>query len=239
MSAGSPEFGNVPSRESRTSGRRTRRELEDEICRLEAEQGLLARELNHRVKNLFAVVTSIIGLSGKAKDGEDAIRNAYDRVMALARANEVSLSQTRAVRAPLRRLVQSVVQPYQSLENNRIRIEGPDVLIPAAQVTAMGLLMHELATNAIKHGALRDGSGTVTIRWEVEPRSARDASGRESGHNHLVLDWTEDGDRSLARAAGNAGFGLRLMRQAALQLEAELEQTWTDNGLLMRLDMPL
>ena len=140
---------------------------------------LLARELNHRVKNLFAVVLAIVQMSARDKpEAKEVTDSIAQRIRALLTAHEVSQGELERPVASLRALVETSLAPYRS-SKHPAKIEGPDVMLPAKRVTPLGLVLHELTTNAVKYGAWRK-EGTVHVTWTEQDGSVR-------------LEWRETG----------------------------------------------
>lgn len=202
-----------------------------ELREAQERSELLLRELNHRIKNLFSVVASVISLSGRNVDTpEEAIGKALERVQALARAHDASLREG-DVSISLERLVRSVLEPYEQA-GGALQIEGPPVNVGPDQLTAFGLLVHELATNAAKYGALSSAGGALSIDWQVCDNG--------SGSEQVVFHWRETGGRpGDFKEPDQEGFGSRLIRQAAAQLRGDIEQEWAQEGLVTRLTLPL
>lgn len=185
---------------------------------------LLARELNHRVKNLFAVVLAIVRMSGKdvpaAKPVVDSIA---DRIHALLTAHQATQGTLDHPVASLQTLIETTVRPYLTAER-RIVLDGPPVEIPEKQVTPLGLVLHELTTNAVKYGCWASG-GELRVTW-------RYADGE------LVLDWIEDCP-GRGEEPATKGFGSLLMTSAARQLRGSIERTFTPSGVRVAIRVPL
>ncbi|MBB3034618.1 sensor histidine kinase [Alteriqipengyuania lutimaris] len=196
---------------------------------------LLAQELNHRVKNLFAMVLAIIQMSAREASDVAAYKERISaRIHALLTAHEVTqgtgTSADRLVReggASLRALVEATVQPHVS-EDKRLELDGEDIAIGRGQVTPLGLVLHELATNAVKYGCWQD-SGLLTVRW------------RQQGEL-LNLEWQEDReppDNPEDEDAGaQGGFGSTMMIGAARQLGGEIERTFGPRGVTVSIAFP-
>ena len=211
------------------------RELE--IARDRAD--LLAQELNHRVKNLFAMVLAIVQMSARDVADVAAYKDRIgSRIRALLTAHEVTQgSGTAADRlsreggASLRALVEATVEPHVS-EEKRLEIEGEDVAIARIQVTPLGLVLHELATNAVKYGCWSN-EGLLTVRWREQS-------------DLLHLEWQEERDGSIdeeereseARTEVGGGFGSTLMTGAGRQLGGEVERTFGPRGVTVRIVFP-
>jgi len=173
----------------------------------ELKQTLLAREVDHRARNALAVVQAIVRL-GRARTIEDYISGVEGRVRALARSHEL-LSQSRWQGADIHRLVEEEFAPYQSRDRRRAHLEGPAIILPPDKAQSIALIVHELATNAVKYGALSGKAGHVDFRWEL-----RDGQ--------LKLTWTETGGPG-APVPDTKGFGTRI-------IEASLNKGRGDNA---------
>ena len=185
---------------------------------------LLARELNHRVKNLYAVVLAIVRMSGKdAPDAKPVVDSIANRINALLTAHNVTQGSPGEAFGSLRMLVETTVGPYLSADRS-VSIEGADVEVSAKQVTPLGLVLHELTTNAVKYGCWTD-TGLLTVRWRKED-------------GELFIEWREDCERSIG-APEREGFGSLLMTSAARQLRGRIEREFTGKGLLVTIRFPL
>ncbi|MBX7541312.1 sensor histidine kinase [Qipengyuania sphaerica] len=184
---------------------------------------LLARELNHRVKNLFAVVLAIVQMSAKdkpeAKEVTDVIAQ---RVRALLTAHEVSQGELDRDLASLETLIETTLAPYRS-QNQTADVHGPEVLLPAKRISPLGLVFHELTTNAVKYGAWKHG-GTIDVSWEWQGDSIR-------------LTWRESGV-PIEAAPERKGFGSLLMESAARQFGGSVSREFTPDGLVVTIDLP-
>lgn len=188
-------------------------------------QHLLLREMNHRVKNLFAVATSIVNLSARTAGSADALaRSVTQRLTALGRAHaltmaNVDLGQQQAVTAQA--LAWAILGPYDDGAGRRISISGTDFVVAPTAVTPLALLLHEFATNASKYGSLANAAGAVEIEVSLTDDMA------------LVL-WREIGG-SPPSAGREPGFGTRLVEATATQLGGAVRSSWDDSGLLIEL----
>ncbi|MEM9795944.1 MAG: CHASE3 domain-containing protein [Pseudomonadota bacterium] len=204
------------------------------LRRMQARSDLLAKELNHRVKNLFAVILSIISLSGRGKkDVRTTVADIRARVHALSLAHTVSQGNGDDAIVALADVLQATLGPYQD-EACRIDMEGPSVDLPVKSVTPFGLVIHELATNAVKYGALSRPEGTVTLRWIVSTDADR----------MVTLDWTERGGPTPHAAAPEDvqiadGFGGLMMQTATQQLGGRMSRDLPPEGAEIRLAFPL
>lgn len=184
---------------------------------------LLARELNHRVKNLFAVILAIVQLSARDKpDAKPITDGIADRIRALLTAHNVSQGELDRQVASLGSLVEATLAPYRS-RTLVAEIEGEEILLPARQATPLGLVLHELTTNAVKYGAW-SREGLIKVRWE-----------RIGDRVRIV--WRELAANAVEQPS-NAGFGTMLMESAARQLSGEITREYHDDGLEVRIDVP-
>jgi two-component sensor histidine kinase len=204
--------------------------LRDANARIE----LLARELNHRVKNLFSVILAIVSLSGrKEASSREVVDDIRARIRALSLAHSASQGGHGDAGIALGPLIARTMEPYAEDDGGRVRVNGPEVELPQQMVTPIGMIIHELATNAVKYGALSVDSGTVEIRWEI-------AAPTDGAASLLVLSWTETGGPPIVpeTAANRVGFGSQMTNIAAGQLGGTIERDWPVTGAIVRLKFP-
>jgi PAS domain S-box-containing protein len=204
--------------------------------RAQEQQILLLREMNHRVRNLFAVTSGLVGLSARsARSPEDMAKAIRDRLGALARAHELVVpgpdTATKKQDTTLDALVRAAFSPYDNLENSkdhrRIIVNGPDAPIRGNAVTSIALVLHELATNSAKYGALSSPEGYLQIDWSVR-------------QGELLLKWEERDGPRLDGPPPTEGFGSLLARRSiADQLGGRLSRDWRPEGLIIHLSLPL
>ena len=181
---------------------------------------LLSRELNHRVKNLFAVIQAIVQMSLRSEpDPVAAGRKIGERLQALSTAHNVTQGQLDTPVASLEDLIRTAVAPYES-ETTRLTIQGPPIDVVAQQVTPLGMILHELVTNCVKYGAWSDLSGKLVVRWTA----------RQGDDRCVDLDWIEEASGPVAKP-GADGFGSRMIAASALQLDGAIHRKVTAKGL--------
>lgn len=197
--------------------------VEDITARKRAEeaQTVLLREVDHRAKNVLAVVRSLVRMTPFRSHGE-YIDVLSGRIHALARAHSL-LSNNRWLGASLADLVRQELAPY-SADDDPFDLHGPPVEIRPQGTQPLSLILHELATNAAKHGALSHPGGRIHVRWAVD------------GNTGVELEWSEAG-RGVSRPDG-AGFGSRLISGAAEQMQACVRREWLPQGLRFTLVIP-
>ncbi|MBL6082349.1 PAS domain-containing protein [Belnapia sp. T18] len=196
--------------------------------RAEAEKDVLLAETRHRMRNLLSVVRALAGQTRTAGRTGEEYRDAFlGRLEALIRAQDASLSGGSA--ADLADLVGRTLEPVGA---GRARVEpGPAVRLAAAQVLPLGLILHELATNALKHGALSVPEGIVRVAWDIPAQA--------DGATLLLLDWREEGGPPVAPPT-TRGFGTRLIEYSArTDLEGKAELRFELGGLHVQISVPL
>lgn len=191
--------------------------------RIEERQLLLAREVDHRAKNMLAVVLSILRLT-RAKTTPEFISTVEGRIQALA-ATHTLLSATRWEGASLRQIVDEELAPYRGDQSDRAVADGPPAMLLPATAQAMALALHELATNAAKYGALSSEAGRLRLHWWL-------------GKDALELEWTETGGPTTAPPTSQ-GFGLTIVRSSIeAQFRGSVTYDWRPEGLNCRLSIP-
>lgn len=194
----------------------------------EARQMLLMREVDHRAKNALAVVQAALRLTPK-DDMEAFCRAVEGRVAALARA-QTMLAEERWAGADLRTLLTGELAAF--LADQRVELSGPPVALPAEAAQPLAMAVHELATNAVKHGALSQGSGALAVTWAVS--DAPGTGGR------LGLRWAESGGPRIAGAPARRGFGSRVLEATlGTQLGGAVRLDWQPAGLVCEIEVPL
>jgi PAS domain S-box-containing protein len=205
----------------------------EELKRSEAGKDLLSQELSHRIKNIFAVVSSLIALSAREHPEARAFAaSVRDRINALARAHEFvrphsEVSQPLIGDTTLHTFLNALFKPYVDATGRpRVVIEGEDATFDDQAATSVALLFHELATNAAKYGALSVPGGTVLLR-------TRNAGDR------FILTWTERDGPPIAGKPARQGFGSALSALSVEgQLGGKLERRWEPEGLVLEANLP-
>jgi two-component sensor histidine kinase len=192
-----------------------------QIARGEMLHNLLIEELNHRVKNTLAVLQSIA--TQTFRSASRAERDKFEgRLGALAEAHNL-LSQEKWQGAELREVIARVLQPYLLNNPERVRMFGPQVPLSPRLAVVLSMIVHEIATNAAKYGALSNDTGTVTVDWEI----LEEADGRK-----LRLIWTEAGGPPVT-APVQRGFGSRLIERSTRdQLGGEATVDFLPRGVV-------
>ena len=197
--------------------------------RAQEQQNLLLAELSHRVKNMLATVLSIANQTlARAGSLDEFSRSFRGRIQALAAAHSLLTAVNWNV-AGLRVLVEQALQPYASSDCSNVRISGDEVLLRPGAALTFSLVLHELATNAAKYGALQKPGGLVAV----------DCGVRSNGGRELRLHWAESGGPPV-RSPVRRGFGLELIeRSVAHQLGGQAVLDYRAEGLVCEITVPL
>jgi two-component sensor histidine kinase len=205
----------------------------DSTARKEAEEAreLLAGELSHRVKNLFAIAASLTSMAARsAATTTEMERDLRQRLATLGRAHDLirpipgDLTPKAVL---LGDLFTVLLAPYDTKGSigERIRVSVPEVRIGEAAATALALIVHELATNSIKHGSLSRARGTLDVTCEED-------------NGDIAVMWTERGGPRVTAPAGPGGFGSKLLdRSLRQQLGGSIVYDWQARGVVVALRM--
>lgn len=197
------------------------------------QREIVAHELSHRIKNIFAVVSGLITLTEREHpELRPATAELRERISALGRAHDFVRPHSQASAHGLRPdrlldLLGILADPYRDRHGPRIRVEGEDVAVDDRAATPVGLLFHELATNAQKYGALSLPEGRVDVRVATDGELCR-------------IEWIESGGPRLDGPPDAVGFGTRLVELSVLnQLNGRISRDWTPEGLRLSAEIPL
>ena len=193
------------------------------LAQAEEHLKVLIAELNHRVKNMLAVIISIVKTSFRGKNiPPDALEALIGRLRGMARGYSL-LSASSWTTVGVRDIIQTETEPF---EQDRIHVSGPNVNLQPSQALAVSMVIHELVTNAIKYGALSNTRGILEVRWN-------------SVGNRLALEWRER-DGPEATEPEQNGFGYVLIEgQVEQQLNGKLETKFGPEGLSLKMEFPL
>ncbi len=194
--------------------------------KLVAEQNeILSRELSHRIKNIFAVIAGLISLSSRQEPGHESFATKLrQRISALGRAHEFVRPHSEESRPgdlpeSLHGIIRQILAPYPALSESKITVSGDDIRIDDRGATPIALVIHELATNAAKYGALSESDGEVAIRTMAEGDA-------------VTIAWCERGGPTLGGEPIRSGFGTKLMELSVInQLGGTFDREWRPEGL--------
>jgi PAS domain S-box-containing protein len=191
--------------------------------RSQEQISILAREAEHRSKNLLANVQATVVLS--QSDTSEGLKRAIEgRIRALANVHSLFV-ETRWIGAELSMIAKQELAPYSKEVEPRVRMDGPQVLLRPDIAQAVAVILHELATNAAKYGALSAPSGRIDLQWTHEP------DGR------LILRWSESGGPQVQQPT-RRGFGTQVIEGMIGQLKGETRVSWRREGLDCEIALP-
>lgn len=204
----------------------------DVTGRKQAEEGheLLAGEMSHRVKNLLAIASGLTAISSRsASTIEDMTRELTERLSALGRAHDLvrPLPNDHGNAALLGDLLSVLLAPYDNMGafKGRIRVAVERMGVGETAATALALVIHELATNSMKHGVLSEPAGMLDVSSVTDGES-------------ITLTWLEHGGPRVNEPIGASGFGSKLVQRSVTgQLRGEIDYDWVENGLVVTLRM--
>jgi len=199
-----------------------RKQREEERKQQEEKEHLLMREVNHRAKNMLSVVDAIARQTA-AKNHDDFIERFSERIQALS-ANQDLLIRNRWQGVEIEDLVRAQLSPFADLMGSRIVVRGPKLRLNAASAQAVGLALHELATNAGKYGALSTDRGRVDICW--------------TDGKTFTMSWVERQGPPVS-APERRGFGATVMEaMAERSVDGTVDLDYAPSGLAWRLTCP-
>lgn len=203
----------------------------DVTGRKQAEEGreLLAGEMSHRVKNLLAIASGLTAITSRSTStSDDMARELTLRLTALGRAHDLVRpvpGQTEAASALLGDLLTVLLAPYDDLGafSGRIRVSVPRMRVGESATTMIAMVVHELATNSLKHGALSVDTGVLDVSC--------------SAHDEAVtVIWTERGGPKVKPPVGSGGYGSKLLERSVTgHLRGSIEYDWAEEGVVITL----
>lgn len=203
---------------------------EDVTAQVEAEQirNVIASEFSHRIKNLLSTTLSIANRTAKsATSVEDFIGLFSARLQSMARVHDF-LANGGWKGTSLGNLITSELEPFRDIDGQSIVVSGPEVVLTAAQAETLGLMFHELATNAGKYGALSKSGTKLKVEWTMDERSGQ-----------IKIVWCEDGMADLQPPIA-AGFGSLIIEQVVpMRLSASVVRQFLPTGLSCTIALPL
>lgn len=190
---------------------------------------LLALEMRHRIKNVFAVTSGLVTLAEReaGEDGEHRLaRILKQKIAALARASDATFSPDLPSDGlqdsiELQGIVKAVMEPY----GQKVEMEGAGLTVNAQGMTAVALILHELATNSVKHGALSSRSGSIRILWAREG-------------DRLSLKWTEQDGPAIVAPPQHKGVGSTVINRFSRALGGSVAYDWQPSGLVVDISIP-
>jgi two-component system CheB/CheR fusion protein len=193
----------------------------------EAQQRVMVQELNHRVRNMLAVVSAMAQQTLATSPTPKAFIDTFSaRIQAMGRTYGL-VSREGWTEIGLKEVFATALAPYQGKGDGRVRIEGPAVALKPPTALALGMVAHELATNAVKYGGLSNAKGRVSVTWALEARSSE----------QLVIQWVEGGGPA-AKKKIEPGFGTRLIDMELKSLRGTAKIEYRSGGARAVLSLP-
>jgi two-component sensor histidine kinase len=201
-------------------------QTEERLTQALQQQETLAREMSHRVKNLFAITDSMIRMSSRSAGTKEELASSLSgRLHALASANALvhrSFGDGSDEGVNLGELIRRVLRPH---DHAKFSVDGPDLSLGEQATNNLALVFHELATNGAKYGALSKDTGSVTVQWLAD-------------ENMLHLNWQEFGGPVTSEPHA-LGFGSRLVATTIERIGGRINYDWAPQGLSVRVELPL
>ena len=196
----------------------------------EDRQALMVRELHHRVKNTLATVQAVLNATLRSSLGLSEFRQAFTgRIASLAKTHTM-ITEDHTQVVSFEGLLRMELQAYEAPGQHRILLQGPQVLLPSELAVPVGMALHEMTTNALRHGALGDPDGRVEVTWSVEGELAEP-----------VLHWTwNEHDGPPVALPTREGFGSQLLnRVLTVQAGAKVDIAFDPDGLRISIALPI
>jgi two-component system CheB/CheR fusion protein len=201
----------------------------DKRKRAEEQAGLLLGELDHRVKNILAIVSSIVAQTLKANPSPEVFAEKIaGRITAITRAHGLLTNRGAGGAGTLRNLVETELKPYESRDRG-LRVEGPDLVLTPKAGLSLAMAIHELASNAAKYGSLSDPKGKLAVSWAMT----------EGPDRRLRLSWTETDGPPVRKPPSQTGFGTTLIeRSLSFEFDAQVQRSFASSGVVCIIDLP-
>ncbi len=186
----------------------------------------MARELSHRMKNMFAVISGIVNVTGRVRGIQSEAAEINSRIQALGRAYETTLDDASSGSIDIGEAIRAVMLPYDH-DHDRLSLSGEAVRMPFTVISVIGLVLHELAANATKHGAWLVDGGKVSLSWSL------DAHDRE-----LIIRWVEKGGPAVDEGTMQDGTGTAIVDRLLATSRGSIKREWSDEGLTATISVP-
>ncbi|AWW75690.1 hypothetical protein CD351_14740 [Erythrobacter sp. KY5] len=197
----------------------------------------MERELSHRVKNMFAVINAIVSITGRVKNIPQEAAEINARIQALGRAYETTFEGSHTGAFDIGEAIEAVLRPYaQSAE--RLSLEGDTIRAPSATISLVGMVLHEFAINARKHGAWR-GNGSVSVKLVAGCSEGLTCDVSAGDAQAITLIWTERGGPATDADTVAAGGGTEIVDRLLATARGTIERNWTEEGLEAKICIPV
>ncbi|WP_298469115.1 PAS domain-containing protein [uncultured Erythrobacter sp.] len=186
----------------------------------------MARELSHRMKNMFAVISGIVNVTGRVRGIQGEAGEINSRIQALGRAYETTLDDASSGSIEIGEAIKAVLLPYDR-DEERLIFKGENVRMPFTAISIVGLILHELAANATKHGAWANENGKIVVDWQTT-----------DDESALVITWAEEGGPRVDPDAIMAGTGTAIVDRLLAAGQGSIDRQWNGNGLTATISLP-
>ena len=184
----------------------------------------MARELSHRMKNMFSVISGIVNITGRVHGVEAEAREINQRIQALGRAYETTLDEASTGSIDLGPAIKAMLRPFR--EGYRLDYDGNGISVSFAAISTIGLILQELAENAVQHGAWSADDGSVVLAW-----------GRTEAGRGVELRWSETGGPKVDAANITPGAGANIIDRLLRTCGGSIEREWRDEGLEVKVTL--
>lgn len=188
---------------------------------------MLARELSHRMKNMFSVISGIVNVTGRVRGIESEASEINDRIQALGRAYETTLDDATSGTIQLGQALRAILAPYGG-DTDRLKLEGNGARVNFSTISMVGLIVHELAANAQKHGGWSVEDGTVTVKWSPPDDDRK-----------ITIEWIESGGPPVDETGMTPGSGTAITDRLLRTGSGSIERRWNRTGLHAVVTLPI
>ncbi len=203
----------------------------------EAHARMLTRELSHRMKNMFSVISALVTMNGRMDGTEASAERVNGRIRALGRAHEAMLDLAIATdrSTDITPTIKRILGPYLNDDLARLSVSANNVMLNSNAVSMLGLVLHELATNAIKYGALANDEGRLSLSWRTERREGK----VRQPIDMLILKWEEVGGAPIDPTPAVSGAGSEIVAQLLKAAGGSIAFERRSTGLCATVELPV
>lgn len=187
----------------------------------------LARELSHRMKNMFSVISGIVNVTGRMRGVPAEAAEINERIQALGRAYATTVDDPQSGSVQIGEAIRAVLAPYLD-SGQRIELKGNGARMPFGTISVVGLMLHEFAANAIKYGAWSNDSGAVEVDWHLDDDTKA-----------LALTWKESGGPEIDPSDITPGVGTKVIDRLLRPGIGAIERDWQPEGLSITVTLPV
>jgi PAS domain S-box-containing protein len=198
------------------------------VARAEEQHArMMARELSHRMKNMFAVISGIVNVTGRMRGVQREAAEINDRIQALGRAYETTLDDAASGTIEIGNAIHAILDPY-GRKGAPLELTGNGARVPFSVVSIVGLVLHELAANATKYGAWVTDAGSVRVDWNSP-----------GPDETLIIEWSESGGPPIDPGSIELGTGSAIVDRILRAASGNIERRWNPLGFEAIVTIPL